>query len=45
MKEWDVYINGWYVGTVYETNEENARCAAIYKFDIPSDADFSVKQR
>lgn len=28
MKEWNVYVNGRYVGTVNETTEDAARAAA-----------------
>ena len=31
MKEWNVYVNGRYVGTVNETTEDAARAAAFSK--------------
>lgn len=34
MKEWDVYIDGKHVGTVHAKDEDEARLAAIYKFDV-----------
>lgn len=39
VKEWDVYIRGKYVGTVHETKEEFARCAALSKFVDEDDFD------
>lgn len=45
MKEWNVYADGRYLGTVHETTEEAARTAAFSKFDIPEDADVSVSRR
>ncbi|MCD9026826.1 hypothetical protein LDO26_01165 [Luteimonas sp. BDR2-5] len=45
MAEWDVYIDGKHVGTVQETSEAAARCAALYWFDPPEDADISVSRR
>lgn len=44
MKEWAVYVEGAYVGTVHETSESTARCAALCKYDIPGDAEFSVSR-
>jgi len=45
MLEWNVYIDGKYVGTVHERTEEAARCAALSKFDPPDDAVISVSKR
>ncbi|EPU9135631.1 hypothetical protein ACV0PV_006158 [Pseudomonas aeruginosa] len=45
MKEWNVYADGRYLGTVHETTEEAGRAAAFSKFDIPEDADVSVSRR
>lgn len=45
MKEWNVYVNGRYVGTVNETTEEAARLAALSKYDIDDDGDLSVSSR
>lgn len=45
MVEWNVYVDGRFVGTVHETSEENARCAAWSKFDLPEDAEISVSKR
>lgn len=45
MIEWNVYVNGRYVGTVQETTEELARCAALSQFDVPDNADISVSRR
>lgn len=39
---WQVYVDGKYVGDVGETSEALARCAAISKFDIPIEKEFSV---
>lgn len=45
MFEWNVYVNGQYVGTVQEASEDAARCAALSKFDPPEDASISVSRR
>lgn len=45
MHEWNVYINGRYVGTVHADSEESARCAALSQFDPPEDASLSVSRR
>lgn len=45
MAEWNVYVNGKYVGTVHERSEELARCAAWSRFDPPEAADISVSKR
>ncbi|MEQ7817040.1 hypothetical protein [Xanthomonas hortorum] len=45
MVEWNVYVDGQYVGTVHENSKEAARCAALSKFDPPEDADISVSKR
>jgi hypothetical protein len=45
MKEWDVYINGKWVGTVVESTETFARCAALVKYDIGADDELEVSQR
>jgi hypothetical protein len=48
MVEWNVYINGEYIGTVFARSEETARCAALSQFDVsgPSeDAEISVSRR
>ena len=45
MKEWDVYVDGRHIGTVNETSEEYARCAALCKFDIAAESDLSVSRR
>lgn len=45
MYEWDVYIAGKYVGTVHESSEALARCAALSRFDPSEDVDISVSKR
>lgn len=45
MKEWDVYVDGRFVGTVHEKTEALARLAALSKYDLPNDADLSVSRR
>lgn len=45
MKEWNVYVDGRYVGTVNEKTEALARHAAFSKYDVPEDADLSVSRR
>lgn len=45
MKEWNMYVNGRYVGTVNETTEDAARAAAFSKFDIDEGAAVSVSRR
>lgn len=45
MKEWNVYVNGKWVGCVDARNEDDARCAANSQFDIDEGADISVNPR
>lgn len=45
MKEWDVYINGKFVGTVHEANEDQARCAAAYNYGVCEDDEIEVSVR
>lgn len=45
MCEWNVYVNGKYVGTVDARTEEEARCAGWSRFDPPEDASISVSRR
>ncbi len=45
MIEWNVYVDGFYVGTVQEKTEAAARAAAFSKYDIPGSADVSVSRR
>lgn len=45
MFEWNVYVNGRYVGTVDARTEEQARLAAWSRFDPPEDASISVAKR
>ena len=45
MVEWNVYVDGKYVGTVFARTEEAARCAAWSQFDPPEDASVSVSKR
>lgn len=45
MVVWNVYVEGKCVGTVRETSESAARCAALSKFDPPADASLSVSRR
>jgi hypothetical protein len=43
--EWNVYVNGTYVGTVMASREEDARCAAWSEFHPSADASVSVSKR
>lgn len=43
--EWNVYVDGKYVGTVFESSEDQARCAAWSTFDLPEEASVSVSRR
>lgn len=43
--EWNVYVEGKYVGTVHADNESDARCAALSEFDAPENASISVMLR
>ncbi len=43
--EWNVYINGKYVGTVHALSEDEACCAAWSTFDPPESASISVNRR
>lgn len=45
MKEWNVYVDGRFVGTVHESSEESARLAALSQYDLPDDAALSVSRR
>lgn len=45
MVEWNVYVRGRYVGTVFAESEERARLAALSDFDIDDEADISVSKR
>ena len=45
MKEWNVYVDGRYVGTVHEETEALARLAAFSKYDVPDDAELSASRR
>ena len=45
MVEWNVYIDGKYVGTVFAGSEEEARCASWSQFDPAEDSDLSVSRR
>jgi hypothetical protein len=45
MFEWNVFVNGHYVGTVDARTEEEARGAAWSRFDPPADASISVAKR
>lgn len=45
MNEWNVYVNGTYVGTVHARTEENARNMAWSRFDPSEDASISVARR
>lgn len=45
MAEWNVYVNGKYVGTVHARSEESARNAAWSRFDPQEDASISVSKR
>ncbi len=45
MYEWNVYVNGKFIGTVNETCESSAICGAHAKFDIDDDARVSVSKR
>ena len=44
-KEYDVYINGEFVGTVFASSESEARCAAWSTFDPDESAEISVNRR
>lgn len=45
MKEWNVYIDGVYIGTVHAKTEDSARLAAQYRFEVPNDSSISVSLR
>ena len=45
MAEWNAYADGRYLGTVNAVNEDDARCAALSKFDVDEDAAISVSRR
>ena len=45
MFEWNVYVNGKYVGTIHAATEAAARGAAWSRFDPPEDAAVSVSKR
>jgi hypothetical protein len=45
MSEWNVYVNGKYIGTVQARDEDDARMAALCRFEVPEDASVSVSRR
>ena len=45
MVEWNVYVRGRFVGTVFAESESSARHAAFSDFDIDREADISVSKR
>lgn len=45
MVEWNVYVNGRYIGTVHAKSEESARLAAWSTFDLSEGANVSVSRR
>lgn len=45
MFEWNVYVDGKYVGTVDTKNESEARCAACSVFDLQEESEISVSKR
>ena len=45
MIEWNVYVDGRYIGTVDARSEEFARLAAWSTFDLPEEANVSVSKR
>ena len=45
MKEWNVRIDGKWIGTVFARNEEVARLAAISRFEPSFMAEISVNPR
>lgn len=45
MKEWNVYINGKYVGTVDARDEASARLAAISRYEPGDEDSISVNRR
>lgn len=45
MNEWNVYVDGKYVGTVHAQCEDDARNTAWSRFDPSEDASISVARR
>lgn len=45
MVEWNVYVDGTYVGTVFARGESEARTAALYKYYVPEGGELSVARR
>jgi hypothetical protein len=45
MVEWNVYVSGRFVGTVFADSESSARNVAFSDFDIDSEASISVVRR
>jgi hypothetical protein len=43
--EWNVYVEGKYVGTVQASTEDSARCAALSRFDLNGEVALSVHPR
>jgi hypothetical protein len=44
MVEWNIYVNGGYVGTVFANTETEAITAGLYKFEI-NDGDVTATRR
>lgn len=44
MNEWNVYVDGKYIGTVMGRDEDDARLAALCRYEILEDASFSVSR-
>lgn len=44
-REWDVYVDGHFVGTVFANRESEARLAALSTFDPSPESDISVNPR
>lgn len=45
MIEWNVYAGEKYLGTVFANTEDEARHAALSKFDLAGDDSISVSRR
>ena len=45
MTIWNVYVDGRCIGTVSETDEASARCAALHRFAVTEEEIVDAKRR
>lgn len=45
MTDWNVYVEGRFIGTVAEEDEASARCAALHRFALTDEEIADAKRR